>query len=118
LTAVQARKFPPRARLRSPREFQAVLAGGRRFSETLLTAALRPNSLTHPRLGLAISARAVPDAVGRNRIKRQARESFRAAQDRLPSLDIVVLARSAAAGADKAALRQALERLWRRMGEH
>jgi ribonuclease P protein component len=117
LAAARTGRFPPHARLRSPREFEAVLAGGRRFAETLLTAAVRPNTLLHPRLGLAISARAVPDAVGRNRIKRQARETFRAAQGRLPPLDIVVLARSAAAAADKAALRQAFERLWQRMGE-
>ena len=104
--------FPPGARLRSPREFEAVLAAGRRLNEKWLTAATRANAMDHARLGLAISARAVPRATDRNRIKRQARESFRACRSRLPALDIVMLARTGAGAAPPPELRAALDRLW------
>jgi ribonuclease P protein component len=69
-----------------------------------------------PRLGLAISARAVPRAVFRNRIKRLARETFRARRATLPATDIVLQARSAAAAAGTAELRATLERMWHRLG--
>jgi ribonuclease P protein component len=107
--------FRPAARLRKPREFEAVLAGGRRFSEKWLTAATRANSMDHARLGLAISARAVPRAVDRNRIKRQARESFRHHRAGLPALDIVMLARAGAGAAAAPELRAVLERLWQKL---
>ena len=108
--------FPASARLRSPREFEAVLAGGRRLNEKWLTAATRANTMDQARLGLAISARAVPRAVDRNRIKRQTRESFRRHRAGLPAVDIVLLARSGAGAAARAELRGALERLWQKLG--
>lgn len=107
--------FPPAARLRSPREFEVVLAGGRRLQEKWLTAAMRSNELSHARIGFAISARAVPAATDRNRIKRQARESFRLHRAQLPPLDIVMLARSGAGTVASGELRAALERLWQKM---
>jgi ribonuclease P protein component len=107
--------FPPHARLRSPREFEQVLAAGTRVSETPLTAAIRPNAMQHARLGLAISARAVPTAVARNRIKRQARETFRAARPQLPAVDVVLLARPGAGALAAAELRATLGRLWQRI---
>lgn len=108
--------FPPSARLRHPREFEAVLAGGKRLQERWLTVASRANAQAGARLGLAISARAVPDAVDRNRIKRQARETFRQHRARLPALDVVLMARPGAAGAARPELRGAFERLWQRLG--
>lgn len=107
--------FPPAARLRQPREFEAVLAGGSRLNEKLLTAVVKANGLAHARLGLAISARSVPRAVDRNRIKRQARESFRMNRSSLPARDVVVLARSGAAKAGAPELRATLERLWQNL---
>jgi ribonuclease P protein component len=109
--------FPPRARLRQPREFEAVLKQGRRVQEKLLTLAVLPVGAGEARLGLAISARAVPQATGRNRIKRLARESFRACRASLPAVDLVLQARAGAAGASSAELRDMLQRLWRRAGE-
>ena len=107
--------FPPAARLRRPREFEAVLSGGVRLHEKLLTLAMRDNALPGARIGFAISARAVPRAVDRNRIKRQARDSFRRNRGTLPARDLVVLARSGAAAAAKAELRETLERLWQKL---
>jgi ribonuclease P protein component len=107
--------FPRHVRLRSPREFEAVLASGRRVHEKWLTAAFCANTLQHARLGLAVSARAVPLAVQRNRIKRQVREAFRRELPGLPALDLVVLARSGAGKAATPLLRADLEKLWRRL---
>jgi ribonuclease P protein component len=98
--------------MRKPAEFQAALGAGRRLHEPPLTAAVSANGIAHARLGLAIAARAVPRAVDRNRIKRQARETFRRRAAELPAVDVVILARPAAARAPAPVLRLALERLW------
>jgi ribonuclease P protein component len=108
--------FPPRARLRKPREFEAVLKQGRRVQEKLLSAVILAGA-SEARLGLAISARAVPLATGRNRIKRLARESFRARRADLPPADIVLQARAGAGAADSNELRATLERLWRKVAD-
>jgi ribonuclease P protein component len=107
--------FPRHARLRHPREFEAVLAAGRRVQERFLTCAFAANALAHARLGLAVSARAVPQAVQRNRIKRQVREAFRRQWPQLPALDLVVLARGGAGTAASPQLRVELDALWRRL---
>lgn len=46
------------------------------------------------RLGLAIARKHIKTAVGRNRIKRLVRESFRAHQEMVSGLDIVVTLRA------------------------
>ena len=68
------------------------------------------------RLGLAVSRKVDPHAVGRNRIKRSLREAFRHLRGRLPGGAYVVVARSGAAQADGAVLREAFERLLQRAG--
>lgn len=62
------------------------------------------------RLGLAIAKKQIRSAVARNRLKRLAREAFRTRRAQLAGLDLVVMARSAAASADKARLRLSLLR--------
>jgi ribonuclease P protein component len=97
-----------------------VLKAGRRVQEKLLTLVVLPTAAPQAagaRLGLAISARAVPKATGRNRIKRLARESFRSCRAQLPSADLVLQARGGAGGAAGAEIRATLERLWRRVAE-
>lgn len=49
-----------------------------------------PNQLAHPRLGLIVAGKVVRRAVGRNRVKRLLREVFRARQQELAGLDLVV----------------------------
>ena len=82
--------FPREARLLKAEEFRAVLRRGGRARAGLLRARLRPNGGGRGRLGLAIGRKASRGAVGRNRIRRQVRESFRLAQLELTGLDIVV----------------------------
>lgn len=73
------------------------------------------NGAAVPRLGLSIAARVAGNAVRRNRIKRQVRESFRRQQQALAGLDIVVGVRSGVRGIGKPELRASLEALWQQI---
>ena len=77
-----------------------------------VTVLARPNTSGPARLGLAAAKRNLPRAVDRNRFKRIVRESFRAHQERLAGLDLVVIARRDAATADRGALRASIDRQW------
>jgi len=61
---------------------------------------------------MAIARRYARTAVERNRVKRLVRETFRQQRAALPPLDVVVMLRSATAGASTAVLRTGLQRLW------
>ena len=108
-------RFQRSQRLRRPAEFQAAYRQGRRFGNELLSATVRPNDQPVARLGLSIAARTVGDAVNRNRLRRQIRESFRLQQQHLPPVDIVIGAREAARGAAAGALRESLQVLWKQI---
>lgn len=133
-------RFRPHSRLLLPTDYHAVFNGNpisvsdRHFrllavaqNEADVTAA--PSCSSASRLGLAIAKKHVRKATQRNRIKRQAREVFRnfgalqqaklCNDDDPPPvrLDIVVLARPAAAIAGKAVLRSSLQRLLQQLVE-
>jgi ribonuclease P protein component len=59
--------------------------------------------------------RAAGNAVRRNRVKRVIRETFRANQQELPAVDLVVNAKPGSGQANAAALRASLLALWARM---
>jgi ribonuclease P protein component len=82
-----------------------------------LTVLARQNKLNHARLGLAISKRIIKTAVGRNRVKRLVRESFRHHQQLLMGLDIVVMSRNGAAQASNPELLAALQTHWQRVAK-
>lgn len=108
------RRFGRERRLRQRKEFIQVLSRGFRLNTAVVAIAVRPNGINQPRLGLAISRRVVRRAVGRHRLKRRIRESFRHNIARLRGLDVVVLARPGVANMSSNDLSQALERLWQR----
>jgi ribonuclease P protein component len=111
-------RFQRSQRLCRPAQFKAAYEHGRRFGNELLTATVRVNDgATSARLGLSIAARSVGNAVSRNRLRRQIRESFRRRQQGLPPVDIVIGARQAARAAPNRELREALERLWKQIDE-
>lgn len=67
------------------------------------------------RLGITVAKKTVAGAVGRNRIKRAVRESFRKQRAELPTLDIVVQAKPAAGHTSNEGLRQSLEHHWQEL---
>lgn len=67
------------------------------------------------RLGLAVSRKVSKRAVARNRIKRIVRESFRSRRAELPALDVLVIARPAAADAANPVLHADLDTAWRKL---
>lgn len=68
------------------------------------------NELGRPRLGVTVSTR-VGNAAVRNRVKRWVREAWRARSAELPSMDVVIIARSSAPGDGLAGARRAVAAL-------
>jgi len=98
--------------LRVPPEFQLCFTHGQRVNGRFFR--LHVMHAEKPRLGLAVSRKVDPNAVGRNRIKRTARESFRTSRERIPSADLVLVAKREAAAASNEDLRVDLSHLWRK----
>lgn len=107
--------LPRDARLRRAGDFAALRQASGRLGGRCFSVRWRPNGLDHARLGLAISKRVSKRAVERNRIKRLVRESFRRARMQLPPIDLVVMAREAAAGMPGSELLAEIDALWRRL---
>ena len=110
-------RLGPERRLRQRRDFDQVFSGGIRLHARTITIVVRRNGMDHPRLGLAISRGVVRRAVGRNRLRRRIRESFRHNMARLRGLDIVVVGRSGVESMDSNRLTELLERLWERASQ-
>ena len=86
-------------RLTDSPEFERVYRQGIACRGKLFSVHAFPNEIGSPRLGLSVS-RKVGNAVTRNAVRRRLREVFYANISRVPgSLDLVLSARPAAAGA-------------------
>ena len=107
--------FARQQRLLKASEFEAVYARRRRVTDGCFAVNFMPNELGLARLGLAIGAKAVGNAVARNRVKRAVRESFRKVAADLPGIDLVVGARNGARTAHNARLRESLDELWKQV---
>lgn len=66
-----------KAYLRGSNDFQKVYRRGKRYDGVLMTAFVLPNNLSHNRLGVTASRKALGNAVQRNRAKRLLKETFR-----------------------------------------
>jgi ribonuclease P protein component len=66
-----------KAYLRGSSEFQKVYRQGKRYEGVLMTAFVLRNNLSHNRLGVTASRKALGNAVHRNRAKRLLKETFR-----------------------------------------
>lgn len=103
-TEVPGESFPAASRLLRRSEFQKVQERGLRNAGAALVLFACFNELGRRRLGLTVSKR-VGNAVCRVRVKRLLRDIFRKERGRLPaSVDLVIIARSQASKADRAAL--------------
>jgi ribonuclease P protein component len=104
-------------RLLKAAEFDRVFQQSQRSADDFFTVLYRSNDLDRPRLGLAIAKKRVPLAVGRNRLKRIIRESFRGAEQQLKGLDIVIMARQKAGAARNDELFASLDRHWQSLNK-
>lgn len=92
-----------------------MFQNGQRSADRYFTILFHPNALNQPRLGFAISKQKVRLAVGRNRLRRLVRESFRVRAVTLPAVDLVVLARDATTAAPNGEIVTSLEKHWARI---
>ena len=107
--------FPRNVRVRTGAEYARVFELSRRTSDPLLSLHWLAGE-TPAKLGLAVSRKVDPSAVGRNRIKRVFRDQFRKLRGQLPAGDYVVVARVAARKADNTQLRETFLRTLIRAG--
>jgi ribonuclease P protein component len=112
-------KLPRQARLSGAEAFGTVFARPTVSRDAYFKVLSRANDQDINRLGMAVSRRVCAKAVGRNRLKRLIRESFRdqqvwAAGQDAGVRDFVVLPSAAAAAISNAELFRSLTQHWRR----
>jgi len=111
-------KFSRRSRLLKPAEFKLVFQKPIRSTDNCFRILARANGIQRHRLGMAVSKKACSRAVGRNRIKRVIRESFRGqlvGQEADNTLDFVVLPTMVATTESNKALDASLLAHWQRL---
>lgn len=108
-------RFPRTARVRARADFDRIFKQGRRVALPALALHWQADE-AGPRLGLAVSRKVDPHAVGRNRIKRVIRDAFRHCRASLAGGDYVVVARVGAARFSGDELRAAFLGLLARAG--
>jgi ribonuclease P protein component len=111
-------KFSRHSRLLKAAEFKSVFQQPIRSGDESFRILARANGIQRHRLGMAVAKKACAKAVGRNRIKRVIRESFRevmAGQAPEYALDIVVLPTAAATNQCNKTLERSLFAHWQRL---
>ena len=111
-------KFSRQSRLLKPAQFKSVFQQSIRSSDDYFRIMARANDIQQHRLGMAVSKKAIAKAVGRNRIKRVVRESFR---NRMlgpvteKTLDFVILPTARAANQNNKTLDESLTIHWQKL---
>jgi ribonuclease P protein component len=114
---VKSNTFPRELRLVTPSQFSRVFDHPVKAVSDHITILAKFNDLDNPRIGLTIAKKKEKTAVGRNRIKRIIRDSFRLNQHNLPNIDIVVIARNQIGEADNKHLHKQLNKLWKKIAQ-
>lgn len=109
-------RFPRTARVRARSDFDRIFKHGRRVALPVLALHFQADQAVAPRLGLAVSRKVDPHAVGRNRIKRVLRDAFRHVRAELAPGDYVIVARPGASRCSGEELRTAFHSLLKRAG--
>jgi ribonuclease P protein component len=109
-----SRRFRRRSRLPDSSAYSGVFKKAERSRDKMFTVLFKENGESEARLGLAISKKHCRSAVGRNRLKRVVRESFRHHHADLSGLDVVVLNQPAAMRASNEVLFDSLHQHWQR----
>ncbi len=108
------RRFRRRSRLLDSSAYSRVFKKAERSRDKMFTILYKENGESEARLGLAISKKHCRSAVGRNRLKRVIRESFRHSHAVLRGLDVVVVNQPAAMRASNKVLFDSLHKHWQR----
>lgn len=118
MTPSEPARFPKTARVRLPAQYRRVFENARRVHHPAFTLHVAPPAETDAgaTLGLAVSRKVDPHAVGRNRIKRVLRDAFRRHRALMTVRALVVVAKPAAGKLDNAALASAFLDTLRRAG--
>ena len=102
--------------LKKNRDFRRLYSSGKSSANHLLAVYCRRNKLGENRLGITVGTK-VGGAVKRNRVRRLIREAYRLGEDNVRcGFDIIVVARSAAAGAGYHEIDRALRGLFTKLG--
>ncbi len=110
-------RFQRELRLLTPEHYQHVFQQAHSAGSPHFTIIARNNSLSHPRLGLAVPKKQIKTAVARNQFKRLARESFRLNQHNLPNKDFVVIAKKSAQFKSNQEVMKLFDKLWHRLSK-
>ena len=89
-----------------------MFARARRSADRFFTVLYRESNRDEPRIGFTVAKKKIPTAVGRNRVRRIARESFRQQNRTLGGIDIIILAQHNAAQATNKELFASLDMHW------
>lgn len=108
-------RFPRTARVRARADFDRIFEHGRRQATPRMAVHWHATDVP-ARLGLAVSRKVDPHAVGRNRIKRVLRDVFRRHRSEFAPGDYVVVARPPAREASFEQLERHFLDLLRRLG--
>ena len=111
-------KFSRQSRLLKPAQFKSVFQQPIRSFDDYFRILARVNQIDHHRLGMAVSKKACSKAVGRNRIKRVVRESFRNRMLESTSenpLDMVILPTARATNQSNKTLDESLSIHWQKL---
>ena len=111
-------KFSRQSRLLKAAEFKSVFQHPIRSGDESFRLLARTNEIQRHRLGMAVAKKVCAKAVGRNRIKRIVRESFRhvmAGHSPKNALDIVVMPTALAANQSNKTLDDSLLAHWQRL---